>query len=154
MPGDEVMEKLNHAEKFKRWLWRKFDKSITNDDVRQLPERVMYPMGFLLSCISIFVFLFFCVTGIINQLNAKYLAPNDAGSGQCDSLTREVTMLVVIDGNGFYNGDQEFVYAEAIYQMDFNRLTVTPRGYSMAMQNIYTEIIRVGEESTNYTLNR
>ena len=58
----DVISKLSRFEKAKRWLWRKFDRSITFDDIRELPDQYMYPIGFIVSASYVIFFLFFVRT--------------------------------------------------------------------------------------------
>ena len=136
----------------KRWLWRKFDKSITNESIRELPTNVMYPFGALVTCFYVTLFAYFSISGIITDLSSHYLAPLDDTSGQCQTYSREISSVILVDTSGYYNGDQDFYYSNAIYKFAFSRLKADSKYYAYMLTQFKDSVDKVGHGKVTFLL--
>ena len=149
-----VIAKLSKWEKARRWIWRKFDRSITFDDIRELPDRFMYPIGGLVTFSYAFFFMGFAIYSFYNTVNAVYLAPiDDDGSGICNTVPNEIAgTTVLIDSNGNYEGNPAFSYVDAIYDLSLQRFVSSPSNYGQIMGQVKDAIQSVGNDAQNHTL--
>ena len=132
----DVISQLSPYQKCRRWIWRKFDRTIQSDDIRELPDRFMYPIGFIVTSSYGLFFLFFVVFTYINTINTTYLAPFQDDKGiylgeLCFVVVAGFSVAtVLVDSNGNYEGSQSFNYGDAIYQMNLKRFVSSPSNYA------------------------
>ena len=152
----DVIAKLSSAEKAKRYIWRKFDRSITFDDIRELPDRFMYPIGFIVTSSYIFFFIGFAVYTFYATVNASYLAPmSDDGSGVCSTVSNEIAAAsVLIDSQGRYEGNPGFTYSEAIYELNLQRFVSSPSAYAEMLTEVKQSVQQVGQNAMEKTLSK
>ena len=145
-------------DKFKRWVWLKFDESIAGTRIEDLPDKYMYFFGAMnhLSIITVFVTITLIV--YYAALNTYYLVPDghNAAMESCSEVPREMPSgLYVADTNGRYLGESGFLYSEAIYAMRTNNLEISLEAYQSIVSDIFKSAVeKEARESKECDLSR
>ena len=155
-------QRLLSKSKWKRKIWQQFESLVrrfTPESIQDLrPVNTMYLISSIVLLSYILAFSLFLSYGYKNSYETQYLVPaaqdTSDDSQICAVQHKEITKLdFYIDTQGYYNGRNGFIYAEAIYNIQFNNIGFDQDAYVSYMETARMNIDAVGARAMNYTLN-
>ena len=131
-----------------------FEKILPSDDIKDMPPKYMYGLGItmLLLLASLFAYLFF--SSYFSALGTQYLSPlsGTTASKYCETIGVANTGTYLATQSGYWEGTSGFQYAEASYQADVTSFLVSVSDYSTTMENLYEDLVYIGNASSNLDL--
>lgn len=154
VPDKAFVESLQEPTLYE-WLISKIDEAfienIPLDSMKELPSRYMYLFGLIAYIASLFCFLYFAYTGYIQQTTKEFITPN-SNDGDCSSVLRTVDGTYYADFTGQWNGDTNFQYSNALYQLNFQHFRYSVKEYTKMMNYVGKQLDYIGETAYNRNL--
>ena len=106
-----------------------------------LPKRYRYQLGFVAYTVMGFLFLYSLVTNFQTSLKERYMS-FQSDSGNCETVSKPLTGTFKMDYYGNWEGSTLFQPNQALYEIEFNRLSVDDETFRSIIQDINTHIIQ------------
>ena len=114
-----------------------------------LPKKYRYQLGFIAYVVMGFLFLYSLVTNFQTALKERYMS-FQSDSGNCETVSKPLTGTFKMDYYGNWEGSVLFQPNQALYEIEFNRLSVDDETFRSIMQDINTRIIQPFVEYANW----
>lgn len=132
---------------FKDWIVSKLDgmfvDNIPLEAIKDLPARYMYVGGMIAHLASIACFVFFISTGYNNARNTEFISLSKS-EGECTDVTRQNTGEYLATDTGYWEGNEKFDPALAIYKVNFYSLNIDTSGYKAMISGFKDSITEIG----------
>ena len=102
----------------------------------------MYSLAATTQVSIVVVFLGFLITGYLNGISAKFLAPVGTKDAFCNAVLKPVpTNTYLADYNGYWSGQVGYSSFLSKYKFIFNNLYLSNDAYTSAISEVYTYYI-------------
>jgi len=128
-----------------------FLRTISSEDVQQMPPQYLYPVGALLLLLTLCIFVAVFVPGYYSTMRTRYLAP--AGDSKyCTDVPISNTGTYLATQEGDWQGSPTFSYANASYSASITNLQLSSTDFQILMTEIYNDLLKVGAITAKQTL--
>jgi hypothetical protein len=152
-PNDTAIVRLG------RFLWDKYTdatipqiQSVDHYDLRKW--NMFIPLLIIFQGTFIGIFLYLCYNGYESNKSTSYLSPasNSHSSENCDSVPITITGTYLIDSSGYWQGDSNFSYENALYSLEMQSIALTSSGYEGILGDFESSLSSIGTKMSNRTL--
>lgn len=128
---------------------------VPSDDIKQMPPNYMYSFGGILVVMLMGIFVGLFVNGYISSASRKFLAPlidTITPSSNCQTISVANTGQYRASTSGIWEGQDNFVYSEAVYMIQVTNFEVDYVEYQSIMGSVYESLQSVGQVAKNQSL--
>jgi hypothetical protein len=151
---DPTFTEGTQEESFSEWIKRKLNEifvdNIPLSAIKDLPIFFMYSMGAFAYVLSITCFIYFIVVGYQSGVNTKFIAlSGSTGDARCEPIPRGITGTYYATVDGYWSGENNFQYSNAIYTFDMFNYQSTTDQFRHLMLDFKKELASLGELAQN-----
>eukprot|EP01038_Epipyxis_sp_PR26KG_P011585 gene11585-15517_t len=123
--------------------------SVNNDNIKQLPPKLFYPVAIILQIIVLSYVIQVFVTGYYSSVNQQYLSPV-VNSGDCTPVPVANSGFYLATVNGSWQGSLGFSFSLAAYQLTISNFATSQSFYQNQMNIIYYSLKFLANNVTIY----
>ncbi len=132
---------------------RSYFRQLMPEGVGKVPDYLLYSVGALFMLATFAFFVYFFITNIVEQQSQKFLSLDDS-AGICETVPRTLNGKYFVDTNGYWEKQENFLYPNSIYVMEFSNLAVSYEEWNKMFTDVGAYVSYVGNLSTSLDLTR
>ena len=144
--------------RFRKFVYAKvnemFLNAIPSPDIKDMPVKYTYCLGFLLFFLLFCIFVVLFLTSYASNIDTQFLSPlsGTVASDYCETISTSSTGNFLATKSGLWQGANNFQYAEAAYEISLTSYSTSVDEYESVMDSLYTQLVAAGNFTAQHDL--